>query len=134
MDLNEKLAAKAAEHRERQAALEAGILGALERIDTAVSAHTLQYFENLLAAGRPEADALEAAKQEAARHRQHLAMAALQIADPSVKNVDLFCANCGAVTPHGTVVDHNAETVATCACGRFRKFAAGVVPRDDAQE
>ena len=126
MSLNDKLAAAAAKHAERQAAIAGALVTHTERIDAAVDTHAVQYLENKLNDGVETDEAIKLAQAEAARHRMHLAQAATKIADPAVKNVALRCANCLAVTEHALTVDHNAETVATCLCGRFRKFAAGV--------
>ena len=134
MNLSEKLAAAAAEHGDRAQAMRGSLEAHADRIAVNVEAHALQYLKNLLANGMEQGLAVASAEAEALRYRNHLVTSVALVADPAVQNVDLHCANCRTVTPHARVVDTNAETVCTCVCGRFRKFAAGVEPADAAPE
>jgi hypothetical protein len=43
-----------------------------------------------------------------------------------MKTKSIFCADEQKFTEHELAVDNNGEIVATCPCGRFVKFAAGL--------
>jgi hypothetical protein len=45
------------------------------------------------------------------------------ILETPVGEEEIYCAQCRALKTHQLSVDHNAETVARCGCGRFLKFA-----------
>lgn len=122
MSLTEKMAAQVASFKERNDVLAEALAYHEERIEAAVEAHTLQYLQNRLLAGGDPDEAVLAAHDEAERHRLHLAKTVMNLADTNVKNETLFCANCNKDTEHALTVDGNGETVATCACGRFKKI------------
>lgn len=95
---------------------------ALDKISGLAMEHGEQYLQTLLNQGRAPEDAKQAAIDEAERLEKHLQQTLYDLADDQLPKQTLFCANEGRETEHVLTVDRNGETVATCACGRFKKF------------
>lgn len=125
MALQERLAAIAAEHKKRQDAINAALTDETKaRIADAATEKAAQYFSDLLSLGHSEEEATQLAVDEARRHEAHLLETAALHADSSSRKETVMCVACKTDTPHTVVTDKNGEYVATCACGRWKKYPA----------
>lgn len=127
-DLQKRLDDIAAKH-EVQAKRVAAVL-ATDEVHKRVLEHSAQHFTNLIEQGVDVEHAFALSHDEAER-RQRAIVDAINatVADGAVI-VSIHCVVENSVTPHVVTVDRNGDSVATCTCGHFRKFAKGELVAD----